>query len=83
MPDFTSLSNIDCINSKGTGLRSASAWLNILPAGVKRQASPEQSFSGSVNPIFLAAQRRQAGEETIYREDLPTEYSQSVHEQSL
>lgn len=23
MPDFTSLSNVDCINTKGTGLRSA------------------------------------------------------------
>ena len=35
MSDFTSLSNVDCTNARGTGLRSASARLNILTAGAK------------------------------------------------
>lgn len=42
-----------------------------------------KAFSGFINPAFLAAQRRQAEEETIYREYIPTEYSQSVREESL
>ena len=35
VPDFTSLSNVDCINAKGKGLRPASAQLNILTAGAE------------------------------------------------
>lgn len=34
VPDFPSLSHVDCINAKGTE-KSTLAWLNILTAGAK------------------------------------------------
>lgn len=56
------------------------SWIS-QPLVLKRQASFEKSFSSFINPTFLAAQRKQAEDETIYREYAPSEYSQSICQQ--